>query len=144
MDFEPVPEQLATDLVAEAQAGAPNEVCGFVLDDWDWVQIPNCHPEPQRHFQMEEQEMLAVLTHSLHKVRGIYHSHPRGNVRPSDNDAVMMQNYMEHGFRFWIVTYNNMYEWRIQRDKPSPVRRDGSTPGPDGMAYPVLTAATPI
>lgn len=139
-----MPDELARDLVGEAHSGAPNEVCGFVINDWDWISIPNCHPEPSRHFEMEEREMLAVLADHRKKVIGIYHSHPRGTRGPSENDVVMMRNYTEHGFRFWIVTYNNVYEWRMHRDKPCPVRRDGTTPGSDGLAYPILTATTPV
>lgn len=136
-------DELARDLVAEAQAGAPNEVCGFVINNWDWISIPNCHPEPDRHFNMDEQAMLDVLLRNAHNVLGIYHSHPSGRKAPSPDDVGLMRNYAVHGFRFWIVTYNNVYEWRIQDDEPRPVRRDGTT-GSTDMAHPVLTTPAPV
>jgi len=138
MTFECMPEDMARTLVREAQGAAPDEMCGFIVEGWNYVPVPNCHPEPQRHFSMAEDRILEMLTHNAHKVLGIYHSHPRGSREPSENDVVMMQNYTPHGFRFWIVTFNDVFEWRIHRDKPCPVRRDGTTPGPDGLAYAIL------
>lgn len=144
MDFQPMPEELARTLVGEAHKASPNEMCGFIIEGWSYIPIANCHPEPERHFNMEERAMLDVLTHNAHKVLGIYHSHPRGARAPSQNDVELMINYSVHNFRFWILTPNNVFEWRIHRDQPCPVRRDGTTPGPDGMAYAILATPTPI
>jgi proteasome lid subunit RPN8/RPN11 len=129
---------LAKALIAEAHNATPNECCGFVMAGWTYIPIQNCHPDPQQHFEMERESMLALLQHNAHEVLGIYHSHPRGSKEPSGYDVTMMQNYAVHGFRFWIVTYNNVYEWSISDDVARPVRRDG-TLGSD-LAYPVLTA----
>lgn len=144
MTFVCMPGDIARALVWEAQQESPNEMCGFVMSDWVHVPIPNCHPDPQRHFSMDEEAMLPLLQDAGHLVRGIYHSHPRGGREPSENDVAMMQNYTVHGYRFWIVTFNDVYEWRLHRDKPCPVRRDGTTAGPEGLAYPILASATPL
>jgi proteasome lid subunit RPN8/RPN11 len=143
MDFEPMPVDLARTLVREAQAAAPNEMCGFVIAGWSYIPIPNSHPEPDRHFNMDEVSMLDVLTHNAHEVLGVYHSHPSGRTGPSPDDIGLMRNYSVHGFRFWIVTYNNVYEWRIHDDEARPVRRDG-TNGSTDLAYPVLTTPAPL
>jgi proteasome lid subunit RPN8/RPN11 len=77
MDFEPMPDGIARTLVREAHAAAPNEMCGFIIARWNHIPIRNCHPDPERHFSMDEEAMLDVLT-SDQKVLGVYHSHPRG------------------------------------------------------------------
>jgi proteasome lid subunit RPN8/RPN11 len=143
MSFEPMPDELARTLVREAHGAAPDEMCGFIMSGWNFLPIPNCHPEPSRYFEMNTEMMLEVLQDNAHNVLGIYHSHPRGNKEPSGYDAGMMRNYSVHGFRFWIVTYNNVYEWRIHRDNPTSVRRDG-TNGSTELAYPVLTTPAPL
>lgn len=133
---------LAKALVAEAQGAAPNECCGFVLAGWDHVPIPNCHPDPQRHFQMDDDMLREIGRTIWGQVIGIYHSHPRGSKGPSEFDVGIMKLYAVHDFRFWIVTYNNVYEWRLEDDIACPVRRDGTT-GRD-LAYPVLAAPAPV
>jgi proteasome lid subunit RPN8/RPN11 len=142
MTWEPMHEVLAKALVSEAHGAAPNEMCGFVMLDPHWTYIPvnNCHPRPQQHFQMEADGMLEVLRYNSHQVAGIYHSHPRGRKEPSPDDVEIMRLYRQ--FRFWIVTYNNVYEWSLDNDVARPVRRDG-TLGRD-LAYPVLAAATSV
>lgn len=128
---------LARALVREAQQGAPNEVCGFVLQDWMYLPINNISATAQRNFSMDPDEMLNVLMHESENVIGVYHSHPGGTKEPSETDIAGWQYPM---FRYWIVTYQDVYEWRIEDDCAKPVRRDGTT-GLRGMAYPVLAPA---
>lgn len=130
------------DLVRSAHSAAPEEICGFILyGGTSFLPVDNCHPQPEQHFTMNEGQMLNVLTSGETKVDGIYHSHPKGNKYPSVNDADLMRLYPQ--FRFWIVTYNNVYEWRLVNDEPAPVRRDGTT-GLAGMAYPLLEAPAAV
>ena len=138
-----MPDDLARTLVAEAQNNAPHEMCGFIISGWSYIPVTNCHPEPNKHFAMAEQEMLDVLQDNDIRVLGIYHSHPSGRREPSENDITLMQNYAPHNFRFWIVTYNNVYEWRLFRDIARPVRRDGTTASTD-LAHPVLATPAPL
>jgi len=142
MRFEPMPDDLARTLVREAHSAAPDEMCGFVISGWNYIPVPNCASDPQRHFEMDQTMLLEILTFSADKVLGIYHSHPRGNKAPSEYDCGMMRNYTVHGFRFWIVTYNNVYEWSMSDDEARPVRRDGTLG--DELAHPVLTGPTPV
>lgn len=133
---------LAKALVSEAHAAAPHEMCGFVLDEGKhYIPIPNVHPEPDRHFYMDESAMLDVLARDAAAVTGIYHSHPRGAKEPSQNDLGIMRAYPQ--FQFWIVTYNNVYEWELIDDQAFGIRRDG-TAGISGMAYPLLTATAEV
>ena len=142
MTWYPMHQVLAKALVSEAHAAAPHEMCGFVLDEGkSYIPVPNCHPEPERHFTMDEQIMLELLTHNAHVVTGIYHSHPRGRKEPSDNDLGIMRAYPH--FQFWIVTYNNVYEWELIDDQVYGVRRD-VTAVISGMAYPLLTTPAEV
>lgn len=140
MNTEPMHDVLLQALLTEAHAAAPEEMCGFIIVDPHWTYIPvrNNHKNPTQHFSMEEEMMLELLRANSHNVVGIYHSHPKGTKEPSDNDVELMKLY--RNFRFWIVTYNNVYEWRLEDDDPRSVRRDG-TAGIPGMAYPLLASA---
>lgn len=146
MKFEPLPHDLGILLIQEAHSASPDEMCGFIVkldDGLAFLPVPNCHKEPHSNFSMDEEVMLEILQDNHHKVLGVYHSHPKGNKAPSDNDISLMRLYRPHGFRFWIVTYNNVYEWELIDDEPYSIRRDG-TAGIAGMAYPLLTAATAV
>lgn len=138
--MDAMPADLARYLVQEAQAGAPNEVCGFILRGWHYLPITNISGNPRRTFVMEPLEMMEVLRSVAEEVLGVYHSHPGGSPRPSDTD---IEAWRYPQFRYWIVTYRDAYEWRIADDRAQPVRRDGTT-GPDDMAYPLLAPAATL
>lgn len=140
--WKPLNTGVGRDILRQAHNNAPDETCGFIIGDaMAYIPVKNCHPEPTEHFTMEESAMLEILTTAAQEVDGIYHSHPKGTKYPSTNDVGIMRAYPN--FQFWIVTYNNVYEWRLVDDKPRPVRRDGTT-GIDGMAYPLLEVTTPV
>ncbi len=129
-------EVVARALVSEAQAGMPNEVCGFILDEGKtYIPVENCSPEPSRGFQMQPDQMLSLLLEHEHDIIGVYHSHPSGARHPSVDDLPIMKHY--EWLRFWIVTCQDVYEWKLVDDRARPCRLDGS-PGAEGLVYPVL------
>lgn len=137
---EPMDPDLARELVREAQAGAPNEICGFVMEGWNFLPITNTAATPTKNFEMDPDELIHVLLHDADGVLGVYHSHPAGQKEPSSTDIAGWRYPM---FRYWIVTYQDVYEWRIEDERAKPLRRDG-TIGLNGMAYPVLAATEAV
>lgn len=133
---------VARSLISEAQLSAPNEVCGFIIDKGKtYLPIPNCHPQPTSGFMMEPDHMVAALLEHEHDLIGVYHSHPSGAEYPSPEDLPIMHHYA--WMRFWIVTYKDVYEWKIVNGHARSCRRDGSL-GTTGLVYPVLAPAEAI
>jgi proteasome lid subunit RPN8/RPN11 len=87
----------ADQLVEQAQADLPREICGLIgglrLGSIDQaveiIPVPNSAHDPERTYRMDERALAAALT-GLEKrgltLVGIYHSHPQGDPVPSRQD----------------------------------------------------------
>lgn len=132
-----MPFPTATNLVAEAELNPHAEVCGFITYDWTIVPIRNVALRPARAFEMDEDELLALMRRTNGRLLGIYHTHPGGSPMPSDTDETFCYaNY----YRYFIVTATGVYEWTFTNDGPRSVGLIGET-YPANVAYPLFSTA---
>jgi proteasome lid subunit RPN8/RPN11 len=138
-----MPQVAGRRLVLAAHEGAPNEICGFILRDWTYMPVDNVSPNPGGSYEMDDERQLFLMSTFRGMIIGVYHSHPGGSQSPSRHDVETMLIFPE--FRHWIVTYNNVYEWKMEsyRDGPQSVRRDG-TIGRSGLAHAVLAPSAAL
>ena len=85
-------------LVAHAQEESPKECCGYLtLRDGvvlDVFPAENAYPSPRYGFEFGFRDLQAA--NDLHDEGfeiGIYHSHPRSEAVPSQQDRNVMRNY---------------------------------------------------
>ncbi|PJF35791.1 MAG: hypothetical protein CUN49_08740 [Candidatus Thermofonsia Clade 1 bacterium] len=92
-----LPSTLRRALQAEAQRGAPNEVCGLLggvqrgplFQAACYMPVPNCAATPQMRFAMQPEAMVAAilaLQRAGYAPIGVYHSHPHSAPVPSAVD----------------------------------------------------------
>lgn len=79
-----------------ADAAYPREACGLLLGCGTCItrliQTANVHPTPQTHFEIDPQALIDA--HRAEReggqaVLGYFHSHPAGDVAPSETDKKM-------------------------------------------------------
>jgi proteasome lid subunit RPN8/RPN11 len=94
-----IPRSLYDEMVAHAQAEAPNECCGFVATrDGDAVAVhptQNTAASPLK-FEIDSGELLRTCTaieDSGSQVGAIYHSHTRTEPYPSQTDLNFAVNW---------------------------------------------------
>jgi proteasome lid subunit RPN8/RPN11 len=85
------------DIVSDALAGAPAEVCGILAGTHGEESVArasaratNAAAEPQHRYELdpaEQLELMRELEADGDEVVGFYHSHPRGPPAPSGVDA---------------------------------------------------------
>jgi proteasome lid subunit RPN8/RPN11 len=92
-----------------AIAGYPLEVCGAIYSHGIIVQHKNVHPEPTRNYDAEI---------DIAEAKAIWHSHPQGDTKPSENDVLFMTLCAQHGLRIkhFIVTAKEVHEYEVQSD----------------------------
>lgn len=92
-------------LMRRAQQAIPLEVCGFVMNDGEIVEIRNVANDPRHSFHMDRAQMIEKLSGREESIAGIWHTHPRGSTHPSGTDlkAISMGAIQPH-WRYWIVT----------------------------------------
>lgn len=76
-------------LQRRAFQAAPEEACGFLMDNGKFVEIRNSHPYPYKSFRMLESDLTAKIT-SIDDIRAIWHTHPSGILEPSTADMQFM------------------------------------------------------
>jgi proteasome lid subunit RPN8/RPN11 len=75
------------DMIQQAVAGSPQEVCGLVVSRGSkcrLVQAKNLSEQPHLNFDLDPDAWLEVADDE--EVIGVYHSHPRGTAHPSMAD----------------------------------------------------------
>jgi len=109
------------------------EICGFIMHDWSAMPVHNVARDKSCNFEMDEEQLVELLLrYPAKSLVGVYHSHPRGNPHPSDADETFAYPY----YRYFIVTFDAIYEWRFTNGGPISIGRDGST-RPADMATPI-------
>ena len=88
-----VSSTLVAELLAVAEAGHPQEVCGLLLGESDRISdvrpCANVHPCPHTHFEIDPRALIAAHRAAREggmQVVGYYHSHPFGPPEPSATD----------------------------------------------------------
>jgi proteasome lid subunit RPN8/RPN11 len=94
----PMIPSVATDLRYLAIAGYPFEVCGIIHEHGIIHQYRNVFCGNKEHgFDME-------VDIDDPSIKAIWHSHPNGLAKPSEDDLPCMKLMVEHGFVFpWII-----------------------------------------
>ena len=97
-----IPAVALRDAVVHA-TGSVNEVCGFFVrrDERDSVvyrQGRNASGDPGRTFKIDTDEIVKVVDEDGMEIVALFHSHPRGELRPSTVDfASFPSHYTQHG-----------------------------------------------
>jgi proteasome lid subunit RPN8/RPN11 len=93
-------------LLALAEADAPNECCGlfFGRDGQieEWVPADNVAATPKTHFEIDPAALIAAEKRARGgeiDLLGYFHSHPSGNSQPSQTDAEMAVG----DGRYWLI-----------------------------------------
>ena len=90
------------------QAG-PFEVCGFVMEDGELLEIRNVAENPTTRFEMDRSQLIEKLSGREHSIRGIWHTHPRGTTHPSQTDlAGIKVGAILRDWDYYIVTATNV------------------------------------
>ena len=110
----PLPMPVAAALVAIARS-SEFEQCGFILDGWGIRPMVNWAYEPRRNFKFMYTEQHDVVDSGANII-GIYHTHPGGTSRPSQNDIEGWPMVNGEGCRYWIATSEALSEWAKDKD----------------------------
>jgi proteasome lid subunit RPN8/RPN11 len=91
-----VPGNLISEIIAHAEEGAPEEVCGWLVGKGNRVvrayPIPNVAENPDCNFRMEPEAQLATTLETREaglELTATYHSHPRTPAEPSARDLAL-------------------------------------------------------
>jgi proteasome lid subunit RPN8/RPN11 len=89
-----ISRQLLDDVVAHAQAEAPNECCGMIAaSDGRAVAVHrarNAARSPRLRYEMDsrqQHDIFMAIDDAGHEIGAIYHSHPRTDPVPSPTDV---------------------------------------------------------
>lgn len=89
-----IPEGMADALRAHARNALPNEACGLLAGDASSGRVRRFHPTTNEHaspyrFSVDPRDLVR-LTYAMeaqgHELVAVFHSHPRGEARPSATD----------------------------------------------------------
>lgn len=99
-----------------AEVAKPFETCGVIHQNGRIVEYSNTFGgDRRRGFDME------IDLHDT-SITTLWHTHPGGLSKPSDDDLPCIKLLLEHGFKFSyaIVTSTNVYEYEaVLIDQPA-------------------------
>ena len=100
-------------LQRRAMQSAPEEACGFILDDQTIIEINNSDPYPYKGFQMSGPDIAKKLTaEQIPRIRAIWHTHPGGSTTPSALDQKALKvGAIQPNWAYFIVTKNEITRW---------------------------------
>ncbi len=91
-----VPGNLISKIIAHAEEGAPEEVCGWLAGKGNRVvrayPVLNAAENPDRNFRMEPAAQLSTMLEIREAgldLTATYHSHPRTSAEPSARDLAL-------------------------------------------------------
>lgn len=108
-------------LVRRAIQAAPFEVCGFVMESGELLEIRNISLAPQRHFKMDRQQLVEKLAPRDPDdfIAGIWHTHPRGTTMPSHTDLDGIKcGAIQPNWAYYIVTAEGVFEYETKLYAP--------------------------
>jgi proteasome lid subunit RPN8/RPN11 len=88
-----LPQEMVDQIIAHAQAGYPEEVCGLVAGrDGQAVAVHparNVSPTPRVAYEVDVESLARMIEweDAGLELLAIYHSHPQGPAHPSETDA---------------------------------------------------------
>lgn len=107
---------------ASAMNGSSSELCGLIRIDpdgnWHVIDIPN-RSMFDGEFTMSPEDLLGPWNLYDDQIVGVWHTHPRGNPKPSDKDRV----FAPAGLRYWIATFEGVYEYDMSQVPPILIER---------------------
>lgn len=114
-----LPEPLRAAILAHAAASAPDECCGLLATDGDGgirfvYPTRNASPSPVT-FTIDPEDHYQAITHAEAQgweIRGVFHSHPHGPVRPSMIDV---RNAPDPDWIYLITDLVEVRAFRIAR-----------------------------
>lgn len=74
-----------------------HERCGFILKNGTQIEVPNIHLDPQKHFQIADEDIEKYLP----DVAYFWHSHPSNVLNLSLSDYFCFLTYPEHRHRIY-------------------------------------------
>ena len=77
---------MVIDMARIANRRAPREACGFILEDGAVIEVRNIASE-NHHFHMNPDDQMQWWYNAI----AIWHSHPGGDVQPSQIDLDMQR-----------------------------------------------------
>lgn len=103
-------------LCSKAIEAAPNEACGFILEDETIVECENISETPKTSFRMSGCDVLNKLEqHGLSRISGIWHTHPRGTTYPSATDIrSVLVGAIDESWKYYIVTKDEVTECNME------------------------------
>jgi proteasome lid subunit RPN8/RPN11 len=88
----------------------PYEACGFILHDGTIVEIRNNFHDPMRGFLMDRDQLIEKIPNP-EVVYAIWHTHPKGSLRPSKSDIdSMFQGAIPAHWKYLIATTIDIHE----------------------------------
>lgn len=108
-------------MIRRAKQAAPYEICGFILENGEILEIRNISLAPMRAFKMDRQQLIERLSHRSEFITGIWHSHPRGTTVPSETDLEGIKcGAIQPNWNYYIVTSNDVYKYDTGLYAPQP------------------------
>lgn len=82
---------------------APEEGCGFLLRNGNFVGVENISDDPENCFEIDPLDWMGV------DATAVVHSHPNGSQFLSTADR---ENQIETGLAWWVVANDEVYRYR--------------------------------
>lgn len=98
---------------------APYEVCGFIMEQGDIIEIRNVSLAPMRHFKMDREQLIEKLSGRVDFIAGIWHTHPKGTTQPSHTDLDGIKcGAIQRNWDYYIVTSAGVHLYKPEHYAP--------------------------
>lgn len=88
-------------------ASESQEVCGLIIDNRRLWRCPNAHPEPDKHFRIDDRDWLAA--EAVGEITAVFHSHPGNNLALSGADRTAQ---IATDLPWWLVSAGMLRKYR--------------------------------
>ncbi len=121
--------ELAKSIIEHARQTQPNECCGVIIGEGiraeKIVTIPNVAADPKHRYHMDDKALLETIIQSQRQnleVIGLYHSHPRTEPIPSQED-IRLATYPDMAYVIASLRGGEarLSAWSIKRDRVAPI-----------------------
>ncbi len=121
--------ELAQSIIEHARKTQPSECCGVIIGEGIRVEqivpVPNVANDPEHHYHMDDKTLLEMMFQTQRQnleVIGFYHSHPRTDPIPSQED-VLHAHYPDMAYVIASLKGGEarLSAWSIKRDRVAPI-----------------------
>jgi len=121
--------ELAQSIIEQTRQAQPNECCGVIIGEGmsaeQVVAIQNIADDPKHHYHMDDKALVEVIFQVQRQnleVIGVYHSHPRTEPIPSQED-IRLANYPDMAYVIASLKGGEarLSAWSILRDRVAPI-----------------------